>query len=61
MIAKLFKLIFGSFSYKARFFCENCENFVSMKVPKGMTIKEFAQSAKCPVCNCDRHIVKSIY
>ena len=44
------------FKYKIKAICDNCKTITVIKIPKGITIKDFLISgdAKCSYCKCNK-------
>lgn len=45
----------GLFKYKIKAICDNCGSAILIKIPNGITIREYLKSgeARCSYCKCN--------
>jgi hypothetical protein len=46
-----FKDLFKS-KYKTNVWCNNCNCFSEVQIPRGVTVNQFIESGACPACGC---------
>ena len=38
--------------YSIKIYCDNCHREITLRVPKGITVRDFASKVICPYCGC---------